>query len=76
MKDLKNLQKKITSIWDYTELELSDFSASGLRKQLSSISNIVNDVLNDLDQYKSCSLCEHSICNDCLDDMAQEFEEL
>tara|TARA_R100000995_G_scaffold80933_1_gene53268 strand:- start:36 stop:332 length:297 start_codon:yes stop_codon:yes gene_type:complete len=71
--DLQDIQNKITNIWSYTELEISDFSTSGLRKHLSAISDIVNDVLYDLEEFKACSMCHSEVCEECLEDMAQEL---
>tara|TARA_Y100000592_G_scaffold29172_1_gene46536 strand:- start:262 stop:528 length:267 start_codon:yes stop_codon:yes gene_type:complete len=71
--NIQNIQNKVTNIWNYTELEMSDFSSSGLRKHLSKISDIVNDVLSDLQELNTCTVCQTDVCEDCLDDMAQEF---
>ena len=76
MEELNTLQKQLIKIWHYTELDLDDFSTVGLKKHLSSISHIVNDLLDDLDNYKTCSICTHHICTECLDDMAEEFNKL
>ncbi len=75
MKDLNNIQKKLTDIWSYTELELSDFSTSGLRKHLNAISNIVNDAIDELENLKDCSICQHHICDSCIHDMEQSMKD-
>jgi hypothetical protein len=73
MKDLDKIANKITNIWSYTDMEISDFSTSGLRKHLEAISDIVNDVLCDIEELKPCSVCNHEICEPCLEDMAEEL---
>lgn len=70
---INHIQNKITDIWSYTELEMSDFSNSGLRKHLSAISGIVNDVLDMIDEFEPCHLCSGKICTDCMDDMAEKL---
>tara|TARA_Y100000592_G_scaffold27096_2_gene42971 strand:- start:5025 stop:5249 length:225 start_codon:yes stop_codon:yes gene_type:complete len=73
MKELTKIQNKLTDIWSYTELEMSDFSSIGLRKHLDKISEIVNDVLYDLEELNTCTVCQSDVCNTCLDDMAKEL---
>tara|TARA_R100000995_G_C3376997_1_gene74304 strand:- start:62 stop:286 length:225 start_codon:yes stop_codon:yes gene_type:complete len=73
MKELTKIQNKLTDIWSYTELEMSDFSSIGLRKHLDKISEIVNDVLYDLEELNTCTVCQSDICGTCLDDMAKEL---
>ena len=47
--EVNKIQNKISNIWNYTELEMGDFSTVGLKKHLNAISEIVNDVLFDLE---------------------------
>ena len=72
MKDLNKIADKITSIWNYTELEMSDFSTLGLKKHLEKISDIVNDVLCEIEELKLCSVCNSEVCEPCLEDIAKE----
>ena len=53
--------------------EMSDFSNAGLKKHLAKISEIVNDVLYDLEELNTCTVCQTNVCNTCLDDMAKEL---
>ena len=76
MKDLKNIRNKVTSIWSYTELEMGDFSKVGLQKHINKISSIVNEVLDDLDQLKLCTVCDYDVCNDCSDDMEKQMGDI
>ena len=73
MKQLNTIQNKLTDIWSYTELEMSDFSNTGLKKHLAKISEIVNDVLYDLEELNTCTVCQTNVCSTCLDDMAKEI---
>jgi len=73
MKDLKKIRDKVTSIWSYTELEIGDFSKSGLHKHLTEISTIVNEILNDMDRLNVCSLCNYDICDKCMKEMEKNF---
>ena len=72
MRQLERIQDKVEGIWNYTELEISDYSAIGLQKHLSIISEIVNDVLYDLEELNNCTVCRTEVCNTCLDDMAKQ----
>ena len=73
MKNLQTIKNKIGSIWNYTELEMSDFSKIGLQKHINEISNIVNDVLDDLEEINTCTVCQNNICGTCLDDMEKSL---
>jgi len=73
MKDIEKIKNKISGIWNHTELEMADLSKTGLRKESSAISNIVNDVLADLEDLKSCSLCEYDVCESCSEEMETEY---
>ena len=53
---------------------MSDFSTVGLRSHLSKISDIVNDVLCDLEELNTCTVCQTEVCDNCLYDMAKEME--
>ena len=73
MKQVTRIQNKLTDIWSYTELEMSDFSTVGLKKHLAKISEIVNDVICDLEELNNCTVCRTEVCDTCLDDMAKEL---
>jgi len=73
MNDLDKIKNKIQNIWNYTELEMEDFSSQGLRKHLSSISSIVNDILKDLEEVNTCSTCNYEMCDKCLDDLHKDL---
>jgi len=73
MNDLDKIKNKIQNIWNYTELEMEDFSSQGLRKHLSSISSIVNDVLKDLEEISTCSTCNYEMCDECLNDLHEDL---
>jgi hypothetical protein len=73
MKQVTTIQNKLTDIWSYTELEMSDFSTIGLKKHLAKISEIVNDVICDLEDLNNCTVCRTEVCDTCLDDMAKEL---
>ena len=73
MKQVTTIQNKLTDIWSYTELEMSDFSTVGLKKHLAKISEIVNDVICDLEDLNNCTVCRTEVCDTCLDDMAKEM---
>ena len=73
MKDLQTIKNKIGSIWNYTELEMSDFSKIGLQKHINEISNIVNDVLGDLEEVNTCTVCQSNIYGTCLSDMEKSL---
>ena len=72
---VNKIQKRLSDIWSYTELEMDDFSTVGLKKHLESISEIVNDVLFELDKLKICNFCETDgyICEPCLKDMERKI---
>ena len=72
MKQVTTIQNKLTDIWSYTELEMSDFSTVGLKKHLAKISEIVNDVICDLEELNNCTVCRTEVCDTCLDDMAKQ----
>ena len=72
MRQLERIQDKVEGIWSYTELELSDYSAIRLQKHLSIISEIVNDVLDDIENLNTCTVCQTEVCDTCLDDMAKQ----
>jgi hypothetical protein len=74
MNDLDKIKNKIQNIWNYTELEMEDFSSQGLKKHLASISDIVNDVLKDLEEVSTCSTCNYEMCNECADDLFEDLE--
>ena len=71
--EINRIQKKLSDVWSYTELEMSDFSTIGLKKHLAKISDIVNDVLCDLEELNNCTVCRPEVCNTCIDDMAKEM---
>lgn len=71
--EVNKIQNKISNIWNYTELEMGDFSTVGLKKHLDAISEIVNDVLFDLESLNTCTVCQTGVCDACLDDMAKEM---
>ena len=71
--EINRIQKKLSDVWSYTELEMSDFSTIGLKKHLAKISDIVNDVLCDLEELNNCTVCRTEVCNTCIDDMAKEM---
>jgi len=71
--EINRIQKRLSDVWSYTELEMSDFSTAGLKKHLAKISEIVNDVLYDLEELNTCTVCQTNVCNTCLDDMAKEL---
>ena len=71
---LTNIKNKVTSIWNYTEMETSDYSKVGLKKHIEKISEIVDDVIGDIEELKSCSLCNYELCDSCVDDMASEMD--
>ena len=73
MKDLKKIRDKVTSIWSYTELEIGDFSKSGLHKHLREISSIVDEILTDMDQLNTCSVCNYEICDKCIKEMERNL---
>ena len=70
---LEKLRYKISNIWNHTELEMDDLSRIGLKKELSAISNIVNDLMDDIDKISTCHVCSKDICSSCLDDMAKSI---
>ena len=73
--NIKLIEDKIQRIWQYTEMEISDLPSFQLKEHLSSVSEIVNDVLFDLSRLKEqeCSVCSNKICTPCLLDMEKEF---
>ena len=72
---VNKIQKKLSGIWSYTELEMDDFSTVGLKKHLEAISEIVNDVLFELEELKICHICgtDGYICEPCLKDMKKNI---
>jgi hypothetical protein len=72
--EINKIQKRLSDVWSYTEMEMSDFSTVGLKKHLAKISEIVNDVLCDLEELNTCSVCKFDVCDTCLDDMAKEIK--
>lgn len=70
---LEKLRYKISNIWNHTELEMDDLSRTGLKKELSAISNIVNDLMDDLDKISTCNICSKDVCVSCLDNMAKSI---
>lgn len=73
---ITEIQNKLTNIWNYTELEMSDYSTTGLKKHLAKISEIVNDVIVDLEEFKTCSMCQYNLCEECMDDIAEELDDI
>ena len=71
--EINKIQKRLSDVWSYTEMDMSDFSTTGLKKHLAKISEIVNDVLYDLEELNTCTVCQTNVCNTCLDDMAKEL---
>ena len=74
MKDIDKLIDKISRIWNHTELEMSDLSRTGLQKEISAISKIVDSIMDDLDSITTCHLCSKQVCTSCLNDMAKELD--
>lgn len=74
MKDIDKLRDKISRIWNHTELEMSDLSRTGLQKEISAISKIVDSIMDDLDSITTCHLCSKQVCTSCLNDMAKELD--
>ncbi len=74
MRQIERIQNKIEGIWHYTELELSDYSTIGLKKHLDTISSIVNDILDDIENLNTCTVCQTEVCDTCLDDMAEKLK--
>ena len=74
MKDIERIRNKISRIWNHTELEMSDLSRTGLQKELSAISKIVNNVMGDLDNITTCSMCSKQVCVSCINNMANELD--
>ncbi len=72
MRQIEKIQNKIEGIWHYKELELSDYSTIGLKKHLDMISSIVNDILDDIENLNTCTVCQTEVCDTCLDDMAKQ----
>ena len=72
MRQIEKIQNKIEGIWHYTELELYDYSTIGLKKQVDMISSIVNDILDDIQNINTCTVCQTEVCDTCLDDMAKQ----
>jgi hypothetical protein len=76
MKELEKIKKELSKVFYYTELEMSDFSSIGLQKHISKISEIVNGVLCDLDNLKTCTVCNYEMCDDCLEDLDEDFGDI
>ena len=74
MKDIERIRYKISRIWNHTELEMSDLSRTGLQKELSAISKIVNNVMGDLDKITTCSMCSKQVFLSCINNMANELD--
>ena len=74
MKDIDKLRDKISRIWNHTELEMSDLSRTGLQKEISAISKIVDSIMDDLESITTCHLCSKQVCTSCLNDMAKELD--
>ncbi len=72
---LTNIKNKVTSIWSYTEMEMSDYSKAGLKKHIEKISEIVDDVIRDIEELKSCTICSYEVCDECGDEMAKQYGE-
>ena len=72
----KELQSKITKIWNHTELDLSNASKEFLLEELVNIGNIVNDIVDKWDEFKICSACggdKLEICEPCIIDMSKQY---
>lgn len=75
--ELEALRNLVSRIWGHTELETSSVSKRFLLKELSKISELVEDaviridsVIVNVENRKVCSSCEtHYACNDCLEEM-------
>jgi|TARA_R110002020_G_scaffold73987_1_gene189649 hypothetical protein len=47
--EFKKIRNNLTKIWHHTELDVDTLSKTGLRQQLEFISDIVNDLVCDMD---------------------------
>jgi len=47
--EFKKIRNQLTKIWHHTELDIDNLSKTGLRQQLEFISDIVNDLVCDMD---------------------------
>ena len=47
--ELRLIRSKISAIWNHTELEIEDLSRDCLKDDMKKISNIVNDLILDVD---------------------------
>lgn len=70
---LTKIKNKITSIWNHTEMEMDDLSRAGIRKHIMKISDIVNELIADIEELKTCTVCDYEVCDTCMDGMNEQY---
>lgn len=74
---LTEIKNKITSIWNHTEIEMDDLSRAGIRKHVMKISDIVNELITDMEELKkeikTCTVCSYEVCDACMDGMNEQY---
>ena len=56
-------------------MEMDDLSKAGIKKHIDKISDIVNELIGDIEELKTCSVCSFEVCDTCVDGMEQQYGE-
>ena len=70
---VKKIKDKVMSIWNHTEMEMDDLSKAGIKKHIDKISDIVNELIDDIEELKTCSVCSYEVCDTCVDGMEKQY---
>ncbi len=72
---LSKLNAMIYSIYNNTEMDIDDLSKLGLKKNIKAISSKVESILKEIQNLKSCTICSYEVCDECVDEMAEQYGE-
>jgi hypothetical protein len=56
------------------QLELQKYGKC-YKKHIDKISDIVNELIGDIEELKTCSVCSFEVCDTCVDGMEQQYGE-
>ena len=72
---LSKINAMVYSIYNNTEMDIDDLSKVGLKKNIKAISNKVEAVLKEISNLKSCTICSYAVCDECADEMTEQYGE-
>tara|TARA_R100000742_G_C4178860_1_gene14664 strand:- start:273 stop:503 length:231 start_codon:yes stop_codon:yes gene_type:complete len=70
---LSKINAMVYSIYNNTEMDIDDLSKLGLKKNIKTISKKVEAILKEIQNLKSCTVCNYDVCGDCLDEMEKQM---